>query len=106
MPALSGFFFVQNTTMKSKLTLRGDRNQCPTCGLYFNSSHAFDKHRIGSHGVDRKCLTVPEMESKGMTTNKAGFWISCPHPGINLQDHYSDLEASETGEPRQPYSPT
>lgn len=62
--------------MKPKLTLRGDRNQCPTCRLYFNSTHAFEKHRTGTYGIDRRCLTVPEMEAKGMTINKDGFWMT------------------------------
>jgi len=70
--------------MKSKPTLNGgprltgDRNQCPTCHLYFNSSHAFEKHRTGSYGIDRRCLSASEMEAKGMVTNKAGFWIGNP----------------------------
>lgn len=61
--------------------LRGDRNQCPSCGEFFNSSHAFDKHRTGSFGrlgvpSSRRCLTVPEMVGKGHEKNYAGFWIT------------------------------
>ena len=55
--------------------LVGDQNQCPTCKEYFNSVHAFDKHRKGKHGIDRHCLTIPEMLAKGMDKNAEGFWI-------------------------------
>lgn len=61
--------------MTNRKTLSGDRNQCPACGLYFNSVSAFDKHRSGAHGVNRHCLTVPQMEAKGMAVNSAGFWV-------------------------------
>lgn len=55
--------------------LAGDQNQCPTCKEYFNSVNAFDKHRKGKHGIDRHCLTIPEMLAKGMDKNAEGFWI-------------------------------
>jgi len=46
------------------------------CSLYFNSTSAFDRHRIGPmHG--RRCLTVDEMLAKGMERNAAGFWMRC-----------------------------
>jgi hypothetical protein len=55
--------------------LRGDRNQCGACQKYFNSSGAFEKHRTGHFGVDRRCMTTEEMEAKGMCVNAQGFWI-------------------------------
>ena len=55
--------------------LRGDRNQCPACGDLFNSSHAFDLHRAGDYSA-RRCLSVSEMEGKGMARNASGFWTS------------------------------
>jgi hypothetical protein len=60
--------------------LLGDRNQCPTCKLYFNSTAAFDKHRTGkfSKYLDRRCLSQDEMKAKGMTQNAAGFWVGKP----------------------------
>jgi hypothetical protein len=64
--------------MKKQLT--GDRNQCPGCGLYFNSTFAFEKHRTGDFGKDRRCLTIPEMEAKKMALNGAGFWVSEKKP--------------------------
>jgi hypothetical protein len=62
------------------VNLSGDRNQCRGCGEYFNSSFAFDKHRTGEHGKDRRCLTLDEMADKGMSKNAAGFWISSAMP--------------------------
>jgi hypothetical protein len=62
------------------MKLSGDRNQCPGCGEFFNSTFAFDKHRTGAFGKDRRCLTVAEMQDKGMDRNAAGFWISSAMP--------------------------
>lgn len=56
------------------VTLRGDRNQCAGCSLLFNSGHAFDKHRTGDHGVNRRCLSADEMKAKGMHLGADGFW--------------------------------
>ena len=57
--------------------LVGDHNQCPTCGLYFNSTKAFDMHRTGSHvGAQRKCMTEEEMRAAGMSVNSDGWWIT------------------------------
>lgn len=58
------------------MNLSGQRNQCRGCDQYFNSNRAFDKHRHGPHGHGRRCLTPDEMIAKGMSVNKAGFWIT------------------------------
>lgn len=63
-----------------KKPLRGDRNQCPGCSLYFNSTFAFDKHRTGRHGIDRRCMSLEEMKAMGMDTNADGFWVSEKKP--------------------------
>lgn len=60
------------------MRLTGDRNQCQGCKEFFNSTAAFDKHREGKHGVDRRCLAAAEMEAKGMAKNAAGFWVGSP----------------------------
>jgi hypothetical protein len=65
------------------MKLGGDRNQCQGCKQYFNSTYAFDLHRRGTYGVDRRCLTITEMEDKGMLINGDGFWIS----GVNYRVH-------------------
>lgn len=51
-------------------------NQCPTCGEIFNSVYAFDYHRTGKYGVDRRCLKVDEMVEKGMIKNRYKRWVS------------------------------
>jgi hypothetical protein len=58
--------------------LRGDRCRCPTCHEPFNSTRAFDKHRVGNFPDGRRCLTVAEMAAHGMAVNAAGFWITKP----------------------------
>jgi len=60
--------------------LTGDRNQCQGCKQFFNSTFAFEKHRTGEHGKDRRCLTPDEMLAKGMSVNAAGFWITSAMP--------------------------
>ena len=58
------------------MKLSGDHNQCQGCKKYFNSTFAFDKHRTGQHGVDRRCMTTEEMNDIGMLISKSGFWIT------------------------------
>ena len=72
-----------------KLTLRGQRNQCPTCREYFNSNYAFDFHRTGDFGKKtRRCLTVGEMTEKGMFRSEPGWWYSKAYP-LAGADHVS-----------------
>ena len=65
--------------------LTNDRNQCQGCKTYFNSTKAFDKHRRGEHGHDRRCLTEAEMLAKGMSVNKDGFWVTKAMP-VSVRD--------------------
>ena len=58
------------------MNLSGQRNQCRGCDQYFNSNKAFDKHRFGKFEHGRRCRTPEEMMAKGMSLNKAGFWIT------------------------------
>lgn len=60
--------------------LRGDKNQCPGCGEFFYSTFAFEKHRTGAHGKDRRCLNREEMQEKGMVLREDGFWRSAANP--------------------------
>lgn len=57
------------------LTRGKRRNQCGGCRVFFNSVTAFDGHRTGDYGVDRRCMTAEEMTAKGMSVNEAGYWI-------------------------------
>ena len=64
------------------MKLKGDKCQCPACKLYFNSTAAFDKHRVGRYGVEgeRRCMTVQEMSERGMEVNAKGYWITEKNP--------------------------
>lgn len=74
-------------------TLRGDRCRCTACGELFNSTFAFDKHRIGlarlrvgaakpipAHlqrvGSDLRCFSIAAMQEMGFSKNPRGFWIT------------------------------
>jgi hypothetical protein len=62
-------------------TLRGDRCLCRTCGEYFNSTAAFDKHRVGPYDLKaphygRRCRTPDEMRAAGMAPNPDGWWTT------------------------------
>ena len=77
------------------MRLTGDRNHCQGCKKYFNSTAAFDKHRTGQHGVDRRCLTEPEMLTKGMAKNAGGYWVGSPMLIADLRwTHRSGDQAS------------
>ena len=71
----------------TKLKLTRDRCQCTVCEEFFNSTFAFDKHRIGDWFM-RRCRTPDIMESIGMSRNAKGFWISSkriiPPSGTNI----------------------
>ena len=89
------------------MILRGDRNECPSCGAGFNSTKAFDRHRTGRFGVDRRCRTVAEMAALGMVRNEAGFWVTEAWPqaaGVRAGAEKSGPEGGSSrrgGETRQ-----
>jgi hypothetical protein len=59
--------------------LSGDRNQCPGCNEYFNSTAAFEQHRTGDYtsALDpRRCLKPTQMIAKRMRKNAEGFWLT------------------------------
>jgi hypothetical protein len=55
--------------------LRGAHCQCACCREYFNSTVAFDKHRMGEW-TSRRCLTAKEMRAKGMLVSATGWWLT------------------------------
>ena len=58
-----------------------DRCKCTLCGKYFNSTSAFDKHKVGKIGTTtRRCKTESEMLQGGMVTNKTGHWTRGKNP--------------------------
>jgi hypothetical protein len=58
--------------------LTGCRCQCCACGEYFGNVVVFDRHRVGQHGVDRRCLSPTEMSTLGWVQNDRGFWLRRP----------------------------
>lgn len=64
----------------AELKVTQSRCKCPSCGKFFNSTGAFDKHRTGAHGKDRRCMTADEMIAKGMDTNADGYWVTALMP--------------------------
>jgi hypothetical protein len=71
------------------MRLTASRNQCQGCKQYFNSNTAFETHRTGEHGVNRRCRTPQEMTALGMLVNDAGFWIT------EKRNDYMDIGSSE-----------
>jgi hypothetical protein len=67
------------------MKLGHSRNQCGGCGEYFNSTSAFDMHRTGQFGVNRRCMTPQEMEAKKMSKNTDGFWVTRVFDGDALR---------------------
>lgn len=65
----------KESSMRERRNLSGDRNQCPTCGKFFNSTAAFEKHRVGEVG-GRRCRTTEEMLSIGMALNSTDWWVT------------------------------
>ena len=72
-----------------KLLKGNKRNQCGRCSEYFNSIGAFEKHRTGQHGVDRRCRTTEEMTAIGMSLNKDGFWVGDKMTEIHYKEKTS-----------------
>lgn len=66
------------------------KSTCGPCKLVFSSLGAFDMHRVGSYGdpiyekgrivgytpCERRCLSVEEMQQKGMVLNERGHWTT------------------------------
>jgi len=46
---------------------------CIGCHRTFTGERPFDAHRLGNHGVDRRCATEAEMSIKGLR-ERAGRW--------------------------------
>lgn len=60
------------------MNLTGDHCQCPSRGLYFNSTRAFDMHRFGDWYM-RRCRTPDSMLEIGMAQNVACWWVTKLH---------------------------
>lgn len=54
------------------------RSECACCGEIFTSISSFDLHRIGrfEHRKARRCMTIREMQARGVTRNERGMWTT------------------------------
>lgn len=82
------------------MKLTGNRNQCQECKQYFNSNSAFDMHRTGEHGVNRRCRTPEEMTALGMLINHAGFWITEKYDGT-MDKRETEQSEPHDGDPNE-----
>ena len=64
----------------------------PACGLIFSSLSAFDMHQVGEYSKPRydatghrvigripstrRCLSIAEMQARGMVQNEKGWWMT------------------------------
>jgi hypothetical protein len=62
-------------TLKGKTPKYTDISGCTICGEVFNSTFAFEHHRVGPY-TDRRCLSEEEMTELGMCKNSHGRWIT------------------------------
>ena len=62
--------------------LSGQRNQCPSCCELFATNAAFERHRVGRIGVDRRCMTLEELTQAGAYRDAKGFW-RLPRPRVD-----------------------
>lgn len=77
----------------SVANLRGQQNQCRGCGRFFARNSTFEKHRVGKFGVDRRCMTEHEMQSK-FRCDVDGFWRLLPKEGMGVAWYAAKREIS------------
>lgn len=57
------------------MKLTGQKNQCQACKRYFAKNYIFAKHRVGTFGKDRRCMTDDELNAS-FYLSADGFWRS------------------------------
>ena len=84
-------YLKDKTKPRQKRELKGDNNQCPSCGEFFKSTYAFSKHLTGKVATaERRCMTVQEMLDSGMVKNAKDFWIGSAMPDSVLESIASE----------------
>lgn len=84
-------YLVDKTKQRLKRRLAGDRNQCPSCGEFFNSTAAFTKHMMGQVATaERRCMTVDEMVAAGMAKNSSDWWVTALMPDVVKGQHTAE----------------
>lgn len=65
---------MQDTDASDRLLPRGtDKCKCSTCGFYFGSTYAFDRHRKGGVG-SRTCMAERDLAISGWRQDANGHW--------------------------------
>ena len=71
------------------------------CGHHFSSTAAFDKHRVGRPGIDRRCRTPGEMLAAGMSANAKGLWVTKPYVAASRRLRHATIDVGPlSGHPR------
>jgi hypothetical protein len=96
----AAFFVAESNALRVKpgrkfRKLTDSRCQCAGCGEYFNSDSAFDKHRIGEFGKDRRCMTTAKMREAGMSKNAADWWVIEPFQKWSKEPEHDAEDAPE-----------
>lgn len=61
--------------MSKQRKLTGDRCRCAVCGLHFNTTEDFDRHRVGRVGSsERRCRTAGELAAASWRQVGGLFW--------------------------------
>lgn len=68
-----------------------DKCQCAVCGMYFNSTYAFDRHRSGEWAA-RQCLSAVELREKGWGINGTGHWITSRRQDVPTEGDETEVE--------------
>ena len=59
-------------TELGRKALKGDQNQCPTCGAYFTTTSGFERHRLGSFNDPEDPRRCVDPSTRKMHLNSAG----------------------------------
>lgn len=54
---------------------RGARSECAACGAVVAGVGPFDAHRVGAHGVDRRCVPVADLAAS-FRVDLRGYWTA------------------------------
>lgn len=80
-------YLIDKSKTRERRELKGDRNQCPSCGEFFNSTAAFGKHLHGQVATpERRCMSVGEMVASRMAQNSGGWWVTALMPTDVLKE--------------------
>ena len=87
-------------TQLADLGRRG--TECIGCGALLLGVPAFDAHRTGRHGIDRRCATPAEMVKAGLAQDGRGVWIWAAEVGRQPRQMPPIRPASPSGTPKRP----